>query len=517
MTVMEKSNPQNSQNELSNERGEKVEQGTVPDKLSKLSKALRHLKTLIVLKRPAMELRACYDGIARMVEEAVAVGDDVTAAVDELMRLQGYTSDRPGLFALPGNDTGMNGKPGDKAGEQAHVEAGREQVEAKAKIEGEEIANRETPVLDQETKQALEWVRARRAEEERAVSDAKRREAVEMAIDSARSLLGELSADEQEFLLGNVRKYATSAEQVVELVSDALADYSRIAAKQRLAAQGLGVRGSTVANAGGRVERMTQRPPAYREQVDRLLAVADDVRRRNPNEFGKERVDPKRRAYNRKQFIEPLLEEMAARRAACKSYEEFAALDSALASGDERQFCEAFDSAWSAASDATTLANVYNQPGIAEFMVYQTYQDMRMLQFVGGIGPRLDQMDGRGGFTLTGSANNRTHVGSVLRIPSEFYQPPALGSGAGYQGTYDEGLFIGENQAIPEGVVTLNYLSYAPFSRRLGASIGRDARNAMGNGPLNYPLIARHIAHIGMHKERTLDKALADEMTLTSD
>jgi hypothetical protein len=154
-------------------------------------------------------------------------------------------------------------------------------------------------------------------------------------------------------------------------------------------------------------------------------------------------------------------------------------------------------------TDSTSTSNLWNQPTITTALLIQQFQDMEMLQFVGGIGPQ--------GFEQQ-SVNGQ--IGSVLKVPVEYYSAPA---GSLSLPGYDNSLFVGEDVTIPEGQINTNWLTFAPQWRRIAASLTRDAERGLKNGPLKYQALARVAYHLVEDKKRRIDRALGEEMLAISD
>ncbi|AIE83528.1 hypothetical protein [Fimbriimonas ginsengisoli] len=342
------------------------------------------------------------------------------------------------------------------------------------------------------------------------------REAAEvnrLALDSAitaiegHASLTALAQDQREHVLGRVRTLARIPEDVERLVTDEIDSMNRLLSDERLRGMGF-VRGTTTidpANPTGQT-RVTREIPKWMEGVDRLNLAADDYRRSvggdvNPDDHATQR----RRAFNMERFINPLIEQVAQDRGQYRTAEEWFRASDALFTGGEQAFGDAISGM---ARDNTTTSQLFNQPTIMTFLLVQQFQDMKGLQFVSSFGPGAGS--GAGGFEQASGG-----IGSVLRIPVEYYTPPT-GYGT-FSGTYDAGLLTPENTGIDEMTVQTAWLPFAPSWRRIAASLTRDTVQAMGNGPLSYMAIARSLLHMAMDKSRRIDKAIFDEMLAISD
>jgi hypothetical protein len=349
---------------------------------------------------------------------------------------------------------------------------------------------------------------------EKAASDAKAltTAAINAACEDALATgdLKNLPSEQADFILSNVRAAATDAAQVPSLISAQVDNFSALLATNTLIARGAvqatGQTTADVARPGGPAVVVTEAKP-WMAAVDRICAAADDHRRMtssfNPNDTAVSRL----RAYNRKNFIDPLIEQIARDKHEHKTAESWMTASDSLLGGNEQAMVDMIDKA-AATSDTITTTTLFNQPSILTAFLVQQFQDMEFLQWVHAIGPGMDL--GNGGFSVNPNSGNG-QVGSVLRIPVELYTSPGgYGTYAGPQ--YDAGLQTPEGVGIDEASITTTFQAFAPSWRRIAVSLTRDVIKSMGNGPLNYPALARALYHIGYDKGRRIDKALADEM-----
>jgi hypothetical protein len=485
------------------------------------TKAYNRFINLITARASVEEIvkarKACTDAMQKAEEEDDDGEMDMSeygekmAKADEMMRIAGYHAG-----SVTANHGSCTGSPAAGMGYAPDVFKGnyanpsdptRPSDPSKPDISAGRAGS---DGLSQEEILAL---KAAASERVRAESDAKIEGAIREAAEKSEPLRA-FSDSEQSYILAQVKakSSASKLESVPEVLKAEVDSYSQITAKNRLASQGYrGVSGSngvTVSDTPHSPVTTRERPPAYMEHVDRLCAAADEWRQRTQN------FDPSqmasRRKHNRK-FIEKLLEEEATRNGKYKSLEEKFAAEDALLSGGEKAFMDCIDKA-GAGYDSVTISNMLNQPTISSFLIVQTFQDMEALQFVDGIGPGLNA--GAGGWELTGNTSN-DGIGSVLKIPVETYTPPT-GSGV-YSQFFDGGLLSSENAEIDEATVNIVWLPFAPSWRRIGISPSREVIKAMGNGPLNYPVVARSLYNIAADKSRRIDRALLNEMIFTSD
>lgn len=266
---------------------------------------------------------------------------------------------------------------------------------------------------------------------------------------------------------------------------------SRIVAAAKLAATGFGQpapgAGVTTPTAGGPATDITvvANPTPHLEVARKFGEAYDDFARR----AGGAPVDPGLREHN-KAFVGKLLAKVEAEHGQ-------ALLDSAGALLDSEGGFEAWTDA------AVSTSSLWNQPTIATMLLIQQFQDMQMLQFVDGIGP-----DGFENSVINGQ------IGSVLKLPVEFYTPP---TGSMDLPGYDNGLIVAEDAGIPTSLIGLNWLAFAPTWRRAAAELTKDAAQALKNGPLNYQALARIAYHLVEDKKRRVDRAIAEEMLAVSD
>ncbi len=379
-----------------------------------------------------------------------------------------------------------------------------------------------------------------RADSEASAAAVEHGKSVDAAIEAAKELDCVKGLDEvkREYVLKQARSAAIAtkapADKVAGLVSDAVEAISGLLADERVTARGGAgnSQGSTVTdggaapNANGKTDMngtatLVSAAKPWMEHVDKLLAAGDAFARASRS-FNPDNADVKRlREHNRQTFINPLIEEIAADSAKYKTSEEwFKATDSLVKDGGDKAFLDSMDRSrsgggMSAGLDAETTTNIMNQPTILTAFLIQQFQDMQMLQYVHGFGPGQDTGSGGWVSNMNGAVNGETHIGSIFRIPVEYYvSPTGYGNFAGTQ--YDEGLLVPEGIGIPEAQINTTTLPFAPAWRRIAFSATRDVIKAMGNGPFNYSLMGRALYHIAFDKARRIDKALGDEMLLVS-
>ncbi len=146
----------------------------------KIKAGVARIQSMVLQRKPAAEIRPVFDAVSRVIEDALALEQTVDAAdMKEMLRLQPYTMDRPGLVAIPGNDPGLTGMPGSPAPE-GMTEAPA--IYHRANEEANGITHRSTPYLDTDAE--------------------KRRAAVDAACDQALPLLAGFGAEQQAYIVG---------------------------------------------------------------------------------------------------------------------------------------------------------------------------------------------------------------------------------------------------------------------------------------------------------------------------
>jgi hypothetical protein len=434
----------------------------------KIKRALASLNLKIARRASVDEVVKARGVVADAIEEASVAGEDIgeatgaLAQADATIALAGYNSDRPGPSAVTFNNSGANaGDPAMEAEIERHV-----------------------------------------------------------------ACLTGLTDSQRQFVADVVRRKAANGAQVGELVRGESEAMQKLLADSMLQMRGLsggrsGAAGQTTRDgASPTAQLLREAAPKWQQDVDKILAAADQTGKINPQSHRMSGPERKRlREYNRKHFIEPLIEDIRTKHAQSRDGNGFAAaIDTCMGGMDSSAIDRALSDSIGrarASYDSTTLSNMYNQPTIAMAILIQSFQDLEMLQFVEGIGPTAPTTN-RGGWDTKWGSNGQ--VGSVLRVPVELYVEPGNGSYGQFVGPgYDAGFVVPEGIGIPEIQVVTNWLPFAPVWRRIAAAATRDVIKAMGNGPLNYDVIGRHLYHMTYAKNRAIDKAIGDEMLLASD
>ena len=475
---------------------------------------------------------------AELGSDVLAAASDAESATDarelsrELLRYDaevaastGFNADKPGPAMVGPRDNGATGfapdvqvgalptaAPTVKQNPSQMSASGDE--DGKDKPEGEKPADaKPDPEFDPEDADTLKQI----AEDSRKEKAEKARTfAINAACDSllvSHEGIKGLAPQYRDHVLGRVKSRAQTAADVEVIATDEVEALGKVISHERLKATGVtnGAQGNTVNDpASGLAYDTNNRPPAYMEEVEKLLAAGDEYQRRSSG-FNPDSTEVRtRRKFNRT-IVDGIAREYAARHKQAGTVQEWFAKNDSLSTGGERAFGDACERA---ASDAISTSSLWNQPTVVMTMLYQQFQDMKMLQFAGAIGPGLEGQSPYGGWSLTGTPGDG-RVGSVLRLPVEYYVTPTGYGASGPQ--WDGGLAVPENTGIDEGEVRTTWLSFAPMWRRIATSLTSDAVRAMGNGPLNYAAVSRALLHISLDKSRRIDRALADEMWDVSD
>ena len=281
--------------------------------------------------------------------------------------------------------------------------------------------------------------------------------------------------------------------------------------------------GNTVDDAGNPVNR--DRTAINKESipgmglVSKMLTYADEMYDTLPEGDLKRSMenphDPmtaKRRAFTRP-MIQPTLEHMARFKGGRSNplSGEWTIGSDSLDEDVEAALLESIGHAVESArmdSLATTTSVMYNQPTIYQFLVVQSFQDMRAPQFVKVFGPGSENT-GNGGWQDFGEG-----IGSVFRLPYESYTNPG---GTGFQlGTADGGLLTTQGAEIQAGTTNISWKSFAPIPRAIAATLALEPILQMGKGPLNLSIVTRNLLHMAARKCRTIDTALQNEMAFAA-
>lgn len=513
---------------LSDERPKQTETGK-PRKETRMNDKIKRMLGNYAAKIAARAESAALESARKMVsdaiEEANVAGEDVLEATAALSKVDAMTfptyAGGSGVIAVPGNATGTNIGGGWGASVEKGAETPKETTPSNPDAATDASAKKEnaTPAADVLSEEDRNALKAFLTEKATAAADAKRKGEIKAAIDAARdTALAGLEPDVATFLAEKVEQMASDAAAVPGLLAAEVDAYGKLAARERLKGQGFpgATTGTTVTEPGrGRIEAGEDRPPAYMESVEKLLAAADETARHQGG-FG---ISPDSsltqsiRKHNRP-IIEAMVREWNGVRQRAKNPSEWAAMVDNMGDGEQALF----DSIRKAgvAYDATTVSNMYNQPVISTALLIQSFQDMQALQFADVVGPGADQASSPNSphWQLTGNSGGG-NIGAFLRIPVEYYTAP---TGYGASGPQDDlGLLVPESTGIDEATVNTVWLPFAPSWRRIAAFPTRDVIVAMGAGPLNYPVVGRHIFHMGFDKQRRMDQAILNEIVDISD
>lgn len=484
-----------------------------------VARAKNRLLALIATRADATQItlarKALSDEIARVAEanlddaEGITLMAKAAAECDAMLTQAGYHPGGPGLKIQEGGKLGF-----DDPGHNAGIEDGKKATEKPAS------RSEDTGMMSAD--EVAEW-RAERERAAKAKADAELTTRVEQCLADSAPFKA-LPTEHKDYVKRAVKSLAAQDKEtpIADILKAELDAIAPLVASQQLAQRGWQ---PNDANGGGRQENNSRQPartkgrmPDYMRDVDALIAASDSVRMRT------EGFDPnsvaRLRQHNLENFILPLMDEWAVRQGRFNSMREQVAAEDAMFRGGEQAFFDAITPAGSqlsAVQDDTLVSSMYNQSVVLMTLLVQSFWEMSMLQHVDVMGPGLAdrRSDGMGGWVQTGNSGPN-HVPVYLRIPVEYYENPGTyGIYAGPQ--YDAGLLVPENTGIPTGVVHTAFLPFAAAWRRIGLLATKDVIRAMGSGALNYPVVARHLYHIGADKSRRIDKALADEQIQGAD
>lgn len=276
---------------------------------------------------------------------------------------------------------------------------------------------------------------------------------------------------------------APNKESAQQALTDAVADHDRAIAAAQLAGAGFNAAAASTAVAGRTTTaEVVSNPAPHRAVLDRFDgAFREHIRLSNAPT-----PDASLRKANQP-MIDALIADIEKKEGKALTDSAQAVLDGTITDSD--------------------TGNFFNQPTILLALLVQQFQTMEALQFVQGIGPS--------GFTQ--SPNGQGNIGSILRIPVEYWTAPTIGGASAVNlPYYDNGMAAAEGTAIPEMTIATNWLEFAPAWRRAAFTLTADAEKAMMHGPLNYDAWARSTYHLTQYKARTIDSALYEEMLQVS-
>lgn len=463
--------------------------------------------------------KLCADGLRDAYREDKDVSHLVPRyrelVADATEKISGFHSGAESPQATLGNEMGTDPTSGWGASE-LHKKTGANGMVTAGTSTTSEGSDKGSMKAD-EAAEVLDFVRAQKAKEaeEKAAKD--HSEAVEARLsgilgDEAHPL-NKLEQDARDSILETVRKVAPKPDDVLTLVDSLVKPISEAAAKATLSARGYGG-GQTVNNPANPLSQVTRvnEPVPVMASVDRMVSAVDDMLRDNlsmahehgwtdPEGIGGD--DEKRRREVCRKMAEPIMEQV------------FGTMASRLqlggdALGEDSLLREAGALSQSMLGGDTytsVVASMNNQPTIMLWLLMQAFQDMRFMEFAGAIGPGVSAGAGIPGW------EEQRGVGRVFRVPSETYVAP---SGYGQEANWDHGLAVGQDGEIPEQNVNIYWDTFFPTPKKIATSATYEAIRAIGNGPLNYPTIARALFHMAARKSRTVDTSLGNEMVNTA-
>lgn len=245
----------------------------------------------------------------------------------------------------------------------------------------------------------------------------------------------------------------------------------------------------------------------YMAVVDKLLAAFDSHRRL----IGRPAPDPAAVAKTRKLFTSKFLPDFEKRYGQALAESAAALLDAERKSGPigvprPESLRRAFADSQLPIADAASItsSNLANQPALSLAIQIERFQQSLAMLTAPVLGPDA---------FVSGAGVSSPGIGSVLRIPTETYTPPA----ANVEPNIGDELLGAEDGEIPEARVDLRFQDFAPRWNRLAFSISTEAQQALANGPLDYDAIARGLFHVTEHSARVIDQAYLREVIQATD
>lgn len=399
----------------------------------------------------------------------------------------------------------------------AKKDAEKKPEEDKRKME----EDKREPEEDEEEKKDKEHMRKMRMDAERKKEEEGRKEKIEEALKDAEKEheedMKEMEEHEKDSVRKFVRTHAKDSASVPSMLQGLLTvsprtdEGSAREARKRLENLNLStdVKGTTV------TVKHEARPSSG--MAAKLSAMADEWLQAGFDQYGiapNTKEQQVLRGVNRRQ-IQPLLDDAMVQLSKIKTMDQaynFAVDNTRDEEAEIQELCTGLinmlsakqDNRAVAASDATTMTQLWNQPTIAEWFLVQGFQDLQQLPNVRVIPPT-----GAGGANWLRAGLSGGRVGSTLRVMTEYWQD---GQNYTYQsGSYDAGGLIPDGTALEYGSVNTNWQEYGTFMREFAFAVSMSAILQMGHGPLNYPAVMRSIFHVAARMSRARDKALADE------
>ena len=317
-----------------------------------------------------------------------------------------------------------------------------------------------------------------------------------------------MSDEMKDEVKSTVMKQADSDEEVPELVEDAIRIVSKAAADAKLAGLSRnGAKGNTVndPNNPSRAEVTRETRPGQAIAM-KLVAASDEYiksQQYNPY-FAGMNVTSDATANLRKRNLaqmEPVLDECMEWWAKRNAGAGRMFADSV---NTDQGFLDSFKMIAGTDSFAGTTSNLLNQPSVFQYLLIEAWQDLRGLQFCQALGPGATPGNGLPGW------ESNAGVGRVFKVPYETYQNAA---NWGFQtGNVDFSNLFPATGGIDEGTVNVTWDTFFPQWRYFATSASIEAIRSLGNGPLDYPVIARELFHMAARKSRAIDTAIMNEI-----
>jgi hypothetical protein len=314
---------------------------------------------------------------------------------------------------------------------------------------------------------ALDAVAAQKSEEEKAKAfEQAKAETKAFADNKIKELQGKVP-EEVLFLMSDSVKDATDQAVVTTIIDSMTNLYSQTSSAAKL--DSVGFNGTNTGEGGHVRVEVTHEHKPWSKQLNEVLDSFD----RMGAEFG-HTPDQSIRKHN-KPIVDKIMEkfEKAVGHEAMK--DSMAMVDSMIATD----------------SVSVTTSQLLNQPTIQQALLIQSFQDVESLQFLA----------------------TEVFEGAEVRWPVEtFTSANVINPQTGLSD-----ILVAEGSGIPESVINLAWLSYAPQWRRNAISLSTDTVKTMASGPAKYDAITRGIYHIGFDKRRKLDNLAYLEMVMASD
>jgi hypothetical protein len=453
---------------------------------------------------------AAMKAIADAYEEGLPIREFVStyksAFADE--QEPGYHPSESGPYVELGSLIGPDADSGWAPDLRARMQPGEKRnVQQKTSVAGSDLGSKMMADAEDEKDAKEEEDKAKEKEEK----DAKKKVEAKMDefIAGGHSFVN-LPNAVQKRATAHILRTITDVNEVEQAMTDALTAVSATQAKAIADQRGLYgepglARGHTTDRAMPLAGVTNENRPG-RAQLEKLIAATDDTHR-NAVPGGAHYIDPDSRhtkqirKHNRAK-MDPILDEFEDQLAQNVGKDKFFM---AISDGvDVNQSIESqFKQIALTDSYAASIATFPNQPTVLRWMLTESFQDQRMLQFCMAQGPGQGS-DGGPGWEL------QRGIGRVFKVSYETYQDPP-GWGQEY-GSMDMGLLWPENGGIGEGTINIEWDTFFPLWRLNATSTTIQAIKSIGNGPLNLASMARQLWHMSARKSRTIDTALANEM-----